>query len=501
MGKGYVICLALFAATGSFLFGYDSGVMTNVIASPDFLEYFDTDPDSDIIGALNSTFSGGAAIGALCAGTMSDIFGRKYTIQLGALIATIGAVLQAGAVELSMLLVGRIISGLAIGVLSMVIPVYQTECAHPDSRGLIVGIAQQMIGAGWIVSSWTGYACGYAHGPFQWRFPLAFQGLPSFILTFGMFIFPESPRYLIQKKRYDQGVEVLRKLHFTGDNEDWIQSEFTEARDAFAIESEMTINPWKAMFVVPQWRKRLAIASGLHAFGQSTGINAIGYYQTIMYRSLGIEGHTITLLAACYNLVGPSTCLFFILFLADRVGRRKPLLYGSVAVTCCLIGEAVFQAVNPDGDKKVLSGFGIVCIWLVTAFFSLSYGPVCWVYISEILPMQIRGTGVAFATGIGHWGVNVMWSQVTPKGLNKIGWKFYLVFVAVNIFITIPCMWLFFPETKGVPLEEMDSVFGGSPDLSKWTGNAHVDMEKNAVIHVEGKTDRRDSTTDVEDRV
>ncbi|KAI5286130.1 hypothetical protein KEM54_000035, partial [Ascosphaera aggregata] len=150
MGKGYVICLAIFAATGSFLFGYDSGVMTNVIASPDFLEYFDTDPDSDIIGALNSTFSGGvvaAAIGALVAGTLSDIFGRKYTIQIGATIATVGAILQAAAVQLSMLLVGRIISGLAIGVLSMVIPVYQTECAHPDNRGLIVGIAQQMIGA------------------------------------------------------------------------------------------------------------------------------------------------------------------------------------------------------------------------------------------------------------------------------------------------------------------------------------------------------------------
>ncbi|KAI5283203.1 hypothetical protein KEM54_002323 [Ascosphaera aggregata] len=311
-----------------------------------------------------------------------------------------------------------------------------------------------------------------------------------------MFIFPESPRYLIQKKRYEDGINVLRKLHFTGNNEDWIQTEFQEAKDAYAIESDIDISPWKAMFVIPQWRKRLLIAVGMHAFGQSTGINAIGYYQTIMYRSLGVEGHTITLLAACYNLVGPSTCLFFILFLADRVGRRKPLLWGAVAVTCCLIGEAIFQAVNQDGDKKVLSGFGILCIWLVTGFFSLSYGPVCWVYISEILPMQIRGTGVAFATGIGHWGVNVMWSQVTPKGLNKIGWKFYLVFVAVNLFITIPCMYLFFPETKGVPLEEMDSVFGGATDLSKWSHHAALQDGKNVSEHLEAKDDYEVSPND-----
>ncbi|KZZ95573.1 General substrate transporter [Ascosphaera apis ARSEF 7405] len=539
MGKGYVICLAIFAATGSFLFGYDSGVMTNVIASPHFLNYFDTDPDSDIVGALNSTFSGGAAVGALVAGTLADMFGRKYTIQIGATIATIGAILQAAAVKLSMLLVGRIISGLAIGSLSMVIPVYQTECAHPDNRGLIVGIAQQMIGAGWIISSWLGYACGYASGPFQWRFPLAFQGLPSFILMFGMFIFPESPRYLIQKLRYDEGIQVLRKLHYTGSNDDWIQQEFQEAKEAYEIEGEVDINPWKAMFVIPQWRRRTMIACAMHAFGQSTGINAIGYYQTIMYRNLGVHGHTITLLAACYNLVGPSTCLFFIIFLADRVGRRKPLLWGACAVTLCLVGEAVFQAVNQDGTKKGLSamgilciwlvtGFfslsygppllwgacavtlclvgeavfqavnqdgtkkglsamGILCIWLVTGFFSLSYGPVCWVYISEILPMQIRGTGVALATGIGHWGVNVMWSQVTPKGLNKIHWKFYLVFVAVNVFITIPSMYFFFPETKGVPLEEMDSVFGGAPDLSKWRNPNAPPREKTISEHVEAK--------------
>ncbi|KAI5310429.1 hypothetical protein KEM55_007208 [Ascosphaera atra] len=308
MGKGYVIFLAIFAATGSFLFGYDSGVMSNVIASENFLEYFDTDPDSDIIGALNSTFSGGAAIGALIAGELSDILGRKYTIQIGATIATVGAVLQFAAVKIVMLLVGRIISGFAIGVLSMVIPVYQTECSHPKSRGLIVGIAQQMIGAGWIISTWTGFGSGYAHGQFQWRFPLSVQALPSIILMFGMFIFPESPRHLIKQGQYDTGKAVLRKLHYDGTNDDWIEQEYTEIKDSYCAESELTVNPWRAMFVIPQWRRRLLIATGMHAFGQSTGINAIGYYQTIMYRDLGLTGHMIPLMACFYNLVGPSTC-------------------------------------------------------------------------------------------------------------------------------------------------------------------------------------------------
>lgn len=111
------------------MFGYDSGVMTDVIASPNFLAYFNTVPTSPIIGAINSTFSGGAVFGSLMGGFTMDRFGRKGTVQIGALIAVIGAILQCAAVDLAMILVGRITSGWAIGLMSMSVPVYQAECA------------------------------------------------------------------------------------------------------------------------------------------------------------------------------------------------------------------------------------------------------------------------------------------------------------------------------------------------------------------------------------
>lgn len=177
MGRFFSIFVAVLAATGSFLFGYDSGVMTDVIDSPNFLRYFNTTQTSAIIGAINSTYSGGgmfnpefgvcgfvewlvdwipaAVIGSLQGGLTMDRFGRKATIQLGALICLIGAVLQAAAQNLSMILVGRILAGWAVGLLSMSVPVYQAEFAHPSSRGLIVGLAQQMIGVGFIVSTYV----------------------------------------------------------------------------------------------------------------------------------------------------------------------------------------------------------------------------------------------------------------------------------------------------------------------------------------------------------
>jgi len=125
--------------------------MTDVIASDDFLKFFNTNTGSPIIGAINSTFSGGAVFGSLMGGLTMDRFGRRKTILIGALIALVGSILQAAAQNLAMILVGRIIAGWAVGLLSMSVPVYQSECAHPRIRGLIVGLSQQMIGVGFIM--------------------------------------------------------------------------------------------------------------------------------------------------------------------------------------------------------------------------------------------------------------------------------------------------------------------------------------------------------------
>lgn len=128
-------------------------------------------------------------------GFTMDRFGRKKTVQIGALIAAIGAILQCAAANLGMMLAGRIISGWAVGLMSMSVPVYQAECAPPKIRGLIVGLTQQMIGVGFIVSTWIGYGSGHAPATssVQWRFPLAFQALPSLVLLGGLFLLPESP--------------------------------------------------------------------------------------------------------------------------------------------------------------------------------------------------------------------------------------------------------------------------------------------------------------------
>ncbi|KAL0640086.1 hypothetical protein Q9L58_000914 [Maublancomyces gigas] len=346
-----------------------------------------------------------------------------------------------------------------------------------------------MIGIGFIVSTWVGYGAAHAeNSSFQWRFPLAFQGVPAGALAIGLIWFPESPRQLIEKDNDEEALRVLKRLHATGLNDEWINSEFNEIRQTILAEKALVVRSWTVMFTVPQWRNRLMHGVMVQVFTQLTGINVINYYQTIMYKALGIVGRKALLVSGIYNIVGPVTNAFFIFFLIDRVGRRKPLLFGTIGISLCLIIEAVLISQNPDGNIESLSRAGVAMLFLVSMIFSVSFGPVSWTYMSEVMPMQIRGNGNAFATGIGNWLVNVLFSQVSPQALAKLTWKYYFVFVAFNLVVTLPTVFFVFKETKGVSLEDIDLLFG-----ERIFGDLQEDGDKHRELQIEHSFERDNS--------
>lgn len=179
-----------------------------------------------------------------------------------------------------------------------------------------------------------------------------------------------------------------------------------------------------------------------------------------MYEALGITGGRDVLVAGIYNCVGPIANAIFIFFILDRVGRKKPLIFGAIGISVALICEAALNSQNPEGTKHGLSIGGVFFIFLVSVIFSFSFGPISWVYMSEIMPMQIRGRGNAFATGIGNWLVSTFFAQVSPIALGDITWKYYFVFVAFNVVVTIPTIAFYFKETNRLSLEEIDMLFG-----------------------------------------
>jgi hypothetical protein len=176
-------------------------------------------------------------------------------------------------------------------------------------------------------------------------------------------------------------------------------------------------------------------------------INVIAYYQTILYENLGIVGDRNLLVTGIYNVVGPLFNFVFIVFFLDKVGRKKPLIFGTIAISVALICEAALgsQVANATGSRKNgISGAGVFFLFLVSCIFSVSFGPISWVYASEIMPLSIRGRGSAFATGVGNWLVGTIWSQVSPIALGKITYKFYFIFVAFNLCVTLPTIWFIF---------------------------------------------------------
>lgn len=188
-------------------------------------------------------------------------------------------------------------------------------------------------------------------------------------------------------------------------------------------------------------------------------INVIGYYSTILYENLGIDGDRNLLVTGIYNVVGPIFNLIFIVFFLDRVGRKKPLIFGTIGISIALICEAALgsQVNGSTGSRRAgISGAGVFFLFLVSCIFSVSFGPISWVYASEIMPLSIRGRGSAFATGVGNWLVGTVWSQVSPIALGEITYKFYFIFVAFNLCVTLPTIWFVFKVSQPVTCLRLD---------------------------------------------
>jgi len=209
-----------------------------------------------------------------------------------------------------------------------------------------------------------------------------------------MIFLPESPRYLIEKERYSEAMQVLRKMHSDDTNDDWIETEYNGICRTIEAEKVVASPGWMPMFTVPQWRTRMLYVQSkppastrskssshglaVQAFAQMTGINAISYYQTIMYRALGFTGSRNTLVAGLYNCVGPLANLIFVVYFLDRVGRRRPMLFGTIAISLALICEAALNSQNTNGERIGYSIGGVVFLFAVSIAFSMSFGPCSW---------------------------------------------------------------------------------------------------------------------------
>ncbi|KAJ5739389.1 hypothetical protein N7533_012173 [Penicillium manginii] len=462
MTKITTLLSAVFLAIGGFLFGYDSGIVTSTIGQTEFIKYF-SNPNDTVTGGVVSAFQGGAILGTIINAFTGDRLGRKLSVFTGACISCFGCALQAGAINMVMLIIGRFIAGVAVGMLTSVIPMYAGEMAEAKTRGMMSGLLQWMLSWGYLIAQWLGYGCSFVDSPFQWRFPLAFQCIPGLILAGGIWFLNESPRWLMEKDRHDEALATLHRLHGDGtpEKQEYIEMEFQEIRDVIDAERASTKITWTTIITKPSWRRRLILGCGVQAFGPLSGINVINYYGTRIYASLGIDTHTSLMIIGISGALSIVYCTGG-LWALERVGRIKPLIVGSVGMALALVVNAAMSQHYDESNTNQLRA--MVAMNFVFSFFYTFVGIISWVYPAEIFPVDIRNQGNSVTT-FTNWTINLVFAQFSPSALTKIGFRYFYVFFVFNI-IAMLCYFFFYPETKGKTLEQMDLLFGDSNDVA-----------------------------------
>ncbi len=447
MSKNTIIYfIAAVAATGGLLFGFDTGVIN--VALPSLREQLQLTPsqESMVVGAVLF----GAMFGPFISGFLTDKLGRKKINIIASLVFVIGSILAAIAPDTNSLIAGRLLLGLAIGIVAATVPLYLAELSPKDKRGRMVTFFQLAITLGILLSYVVGYIFGDAENAWRLMFWAGF--VPAIILFIGMLLVPESPRWLLTKGRNEEALKVLNQLR----TPDEAVAEYNETLKLLE-EEKLNKSSWMELFM-PKLRIPLFIGIGIFAIQQFSGINAIIYYSTDIFKSLFSDSQA-TLATVGVGIVNSLATILGMQFL-DKWGR-KPLLYtGLIGTAVCLgtVGLAfLFESSLPAGLRQLMLVGGI---YTYIIFFAISLGPLGWLLISEIYPLKIRG----FASSMGsfnHWFFDLMVALSFPlmraTSLGKNGGIFFIYMIVVLLGLFFAKFVVF--ETKGLSLEDIEKKY------------------------------------------
>ncbi|KAI1771264.1 putative MFS sugar transporter [Hypoxylon cercidicola] len=465
--------LVALSCIGSFLFAYDTGVVGGVLSLASFQHDFRvTQANQSSVGSnATSLLQAGAFFSCFFVWPFTARFGRRWSIALASLIFSIGAIIQViNTHSLAAFYVARVISGVGVGMATVIIPMYSAEMAPKHIRGQLGSMFQFFFTLGVMTSYWVDYGVSEHLGPTtrQWQIPIGLQLVPGGILGLGMLLTKESTRWLAKSGRTEEALQSL--IWVRGGDDAEVQEEFAEILAGIREEERVTEGlTWKEC-LLPVNRYRFVVVITLQIGVQLTGNTSLAYYAPQIFRAVG-AGDQSLLISGFFGVVKVVSCLFFLLFLVEKIGRRGSLLGGAFLMGTYMLIIACLTATHPPVAGQSLTSTGaaaVAMVYLEAMSYNISWGPVPWLYMSEIFPSRIREAGVAVGTAT-QWLFNFVFSQITPHAVNNIGWRTFLMFCIFNWALVVYA-WLFIKETKGRSLEEMETLFGSSETA--------VDVEK-----------------------
>ncbi|CEP17318.1 hypothetical protein [Parasitella parasitica] len=470
---------------------------------PPFTGKYDLISDSGAGYAIVPVSLAASFIASFVSGFIADKLGRKKFFYVASIIHEIGCIVEIAGQSLASFFAGRIITGIAIGIYSMLVPLYQSEIAKPQNRGRLITFYQIFVTLGFCIAFWLGYGTYRIDSDVGWRIPVGLQLVAGFFMLCGLYFIPESPRWLIYKDRNAEALKILAQLRSYGNEHDVdVQMEFTSIVQDVSFDKMAYTERFMSLLRKgnDNNRKRTLLGAGIHVLTQLSGINALLFYLPHILESAGIKEAISALLG---NGVGGAVnfvATLFVLFYIDRWDRRRILVYGALAMAVCMLCITIVSAIYNQQliDQVPIYGsvnqttstvadtaasyaiLALLCVFI--AFFALSWGPIGWIYPAEIYPQMIRANAMGITTSCSYL-FNLFVSLVSPVMFREILWGTYLFFGLICL-IMAAIVQKYYPETRGRSLEEIQLIFSGAL-IDQRPDAHHPATAAEALLHLE----------------
>ncbi|PQQ21636.1 sugar transport protein 13-like [Prunus yedoensis var. nudiflora] len=461
-----VIISCILASSGGLMFGYDVGISGGVTSMPEFLrEFFPTvykknsQPglesnyckyDNQGLQLFTSSLYLAALVATFVASYTTKLLGRKLTMLMAGIFFLVGTAFNAAAVNLAMLIIGRILLGCGVGFANQAVPLFLSEVAPTRIRGSLNILFQLMCTIGILVANMINYGTSKMSGENGWRISLGLAVIPALLLTVGSLIVTDTPNSLIARGKMEEGKAILKKIRGV----DNVEPEFLEIVEASRAAKEVK-HPFRNL-LKRRNRPQLVIAICMQIFQQLTGINAIMFYAPVLFKTLGFKSDASLYSSAITGAVNVLSTVVSIYFV-DRAGRRMLLLEAGVQMFLSQIVITVVLGIKLKDDVNNLGhGLGILVLVFVCSFvasFAWSWGPLGWLIPSEIFALDARSAGQSVAVFF-----NMLFTFIIAQAfLSMLCHMQFAIFLFFAIWVFAMTLFTLFliPETKGIPIEEM----------------------------------------------
>ncbi|KAK0277482.1 hypothetical protein LTR91_006112 [Friedmanniomyces endolithicus] len=505
-GRGLKLQIAIMVGCqmAFILFGYDQGVFGGIVTNEDWLNTFGH-PGSGLEGIIVSIYNLGAFSGCILTFIWGEKLGRRLCMWLAMGWIITGAILQCTSYSVPQIMVARYITGIGTGIETSTVPMYQSELCDADKRGRLVSSEPLFVGVGIVISYFFDYGMRFVGGPVAWRVPIACQVIFAFVVIFLVFGLPESPRWLYYHGRNDEALQVMCDVWDEPPEGEKVLKMQTEILETIAMERKEGEYKWANILKRDdvQTGRRVLLAYGMQFMNQVGGINLVVYYvPTALQNNVGLSANLSLVIGGCVQ-----TMFFFgsliPTFLLDRMGRRRPMMWGSAGLAISMMLIAVLLSFSTARGysptlQKATSSASVTFFFTYMFIFGATANCIPWVYVPEILPLHARAKGTAIGISSNwlwkcvfnhiHWfGIfeltladSFVIVMITPTLLNNLQWKGYLyvlpqhpstliglkltvhllqsIFMCTN-FAFVPLVYFCYPETKNLTLEEVDHLF------------------------------------------